>query len=116
MTVRSCGHPVPRYDGNRVTVEPLLSLNAVGLSTGNTQSEHSVIVNGSVEPTCSLWASGDGTVAGVVEAAHVAAGGNVDLPGGVIGHGGAVVTAGGEGRARFIEAATIVASLPGRRG
>lgn len=103
-----------------VTVEPVLTVQDVDLHTGNLSFEGSIHVAGDVHSGMKVRAQGDITVAGVVEAAEIVAGGSVTIQGGVIGHSEwcvgagethdtAKVTAGGAVYTRFAEHAIIEA-------
>lgn len=76
----------PLYVNCGVTVEPVLRVPAVDLSTGNIDFAGSVDVLGDVKSGMKVHAQGDITVHGVVEAAELEAKGSVIVKGGVIGH------------------------------
>lgn len=101
-----------------VTVEPVLTVNAVDLSTGNISFEGSVHVLGDVHSGMTIRVQGDVIVGGVVEAAEIEARGHVTIKGGVIGHSEwsvgageahatARIIAGGSVHTRFVEHAII---------
>lgn len=103
-----------------MAVEPVLTVPAVDLSTGNISFEGSINVVGDVRGGMTLTAKGDITVGGVVEAAELTAGGSITIKGGVIGHSEwsvgageshatAKVVAGGAVYTRFAEHAIIEA-------
>ncbi len=113
------GQPV--LVANGMMVEPTLSLKTVDLTTGNIRFEGSISISGDVQPSLSVYATGDIHVGGTVEAASLEAGGDVVVKGGIIGHGEAhehvreehkataVVRCGGSCSALFVENARIEA-------
>ena len=66
-------------------VEKVLRFERVGLETGHIRFDGSVQVKGNVEPGMKIDAEGDVKVGGLVEAAHILAGGAIEVGGGVIG-------------------------------
>jgi len=70
-----------------VTVEPELKLKRVDLSTGNLHFKGSIVIAGDVCEGMEVSATEQITVGGVVEAAKLKAGGDIEVKGGVIGHG-----------------------------
>ncbi|HBG04676.1 MAG: hypothetical protein A2075_20365 [Geobacteraceae bacterium GWC2_58_44] len=70
-----------------VIVEPVLKLKRVDLSTGNLHFKGSLEIAGDVCEGMEVTATEQITVGGVVEAARVRAGGDIEVKGGVIGHG-----------------------------
>ncbi|MBT0663469.1 DUF342 domain-containing protein [Geobacter pelophilus] len=110
------GMPVLVPDG--VTIEPVIKVKNVDLSTGNLHFDGSVEVEGDVKEGMELRVAGDVSVKGVVEAATIICEGNVTVMGGVIGHGleaahpehpseHAVIKAQGNVAALFVENAII---------
>jgi len=77
------GHPVIKDRG--VSVENILMLNNVGLSTGNVDFDGSVCVNEDVADGVKIEATGDVTVKGVVGKATIIAGGNIVILQGLLG-------------------------------
>jgi len=77
------GHPVIKDRG--VSVENVLMLNNVGLSTGNVDFDGSVCVNEDVADGVKIEATGDVTVKGVVGKATIIAGGNIVILQGLLG-------------------------------
>tara|TARA_R110001592_G_scaffold341474_3_gene630583 strand:+ start:129 stop:2033 length:1905 start_codon:yes stop_codon:yes gene_type:complete len=77
------GHPIVKSRG--VSVENVLILNNVGLSTGNVDFDGSVCVNEDVADGIKIEASGDVTVKGAVGKATIIAGGNIVLLQGLLG-------------------------------
>lgn len=104
-----------------VTVDPVLHVEEVDLTTGNVVFDGSVHVVKDVITGMKIKAVGDVFVGGVVEAADIEAEGNISIRGGVIGHaavsgrGGPVPTAaahirsGGSVTVRFVENAAVSA-------
>ena len=70
-----------------VIVEPVLKLKRVDLSTGNLHFKGSLEIAGDVCEGMEVSATEQITVGGVVEAAQLRAGGDIEVKGGVIGHG-----------------------------
>ncbi|MFP4076383.1 MAG: DUF342 domain-containing protein [Halochromatium sp.] len=66
-------------------VEKVLRFDRVGLETGHIRFDGSVQVKGNVEPGMKIDVEGDVKVGGLVEAAHILAGGAIEVGGGVIG-------------------------------
>ncbi|MDH5300769.1 MAG: FapA family protein [Gammaproteobacteria bacterium] len=79
------GQPVIK--GNGVTIENVLRLKKVDLSTGNVKFDGSVEVEGEVSRGMKIEATGDIIIRGVVEAAILLAGGDVLVDGSIIGGG-----------------------------
>ncbi|WP_243370482.1 FapA family protein [Geotalea sp. SG265] len=68
-----------------VIVEPVLNVKTVDLSTGNLHFNGTVDISGDVKEGMEVTATGDILIRGVVEAANVEAGGNIEIKGGIIG-------------------------------
>ena len=68
-----------------VMVEPVINLKNIDLSSGNLHFEGTVNIAGDVKSGMEVKATGDVIIGGVVEAARVEAGGDVEIKGGVIG-------------------------------
>ena len=90
-----------------VQVEPVLRVAEVNLATGNIYFDGTVEVEGDVNNTMKVRASGDILVGGTVEGADLEAGGDILIKGGVIAH--AHVRAKGAVTARFAEGAKVQA-------
>jgi hypothetical protein len=90
-----------------IMVEPVLRVPEVNLATGNIYFDGTVQVEGDVNNTMKVQATGDIVVGGTVEGAQLDAGGNITIKGGVIAQ--ARVKAGGAITARFAEAASLEA-------
>lgn len=76
----------PILGRNGITVEPLMSFDAVDMTTGNIDFIGSIEIRGDVHSGMHVKAGGDITVGGNVESAELIAGGNITVRGGVIGH------------------------------
>ncbi|GFO69466.1 hypothetical protein GMLC_30450 [Geomonas limicola] len=113
------GFPVTVPHG--IVVEPVLKLKRVDLSTGNVRVKGALEIEGDVTEGMLVTATEWITVGGIVEAARVEAGGDIEIKGGVIGHsklslakseglsGAAQVKAGGRVSVQFAENALITA-------
>lgn len=114
---------VPKLDGDsRMTVDPAVSVEAVDLTTGNIDFDGSLQVRGDITAGMEVRVTGDIAVRGTIEAAHVQAGGDVKVNGGIIGiqtsgldendNNGirvAHIVAGGSVKARFMVSAFVSA-------
>jgi len=76
---------VPKLVGDRMTVDPALSVDSVDLTTGNIDFDGSLQVRGDITAGMEVRVTGDIAVRGTIEAAHVEAGGDVKVNGGIIG-------------------------------
>lgn len=104
---------------NGVTVEPVITIKNVDLSTGNLDIEGSLTITGDVKPGMQIKATADIVIGGMVEAAHVEAGGDIEVKGPVIGQGhpriddkglnplAAMIRAEGSMKALFVENAVV---------
>lgn len=77
------GQPVEVRDG--MLVEPVFTVPAVTMASGNIQFDGSVVIHGDIAKGMSVKATGDIEVAGIVEMAGLEAGGNITVKSGVIG-------------------------------
>lgn len=77
------GQPVQVRDG--VMVEPVFSVPAVTMATGNIRFDGSVKITGDVAAGMSVTASGDIEIGGVAESANLEAGGNIVVKAGALG-------------------------------
>lgn len=112
------GQPILQRDG--VTIEPILKLDKVDISTGNVDFPGSVEVRGDVQSGMKIKAGGDVNISGTVESAEIVAGGDVLVRAGIIGHEAqgkpdskkentAIVHAEGNIKARYVENAVLQA-------
>ncbi|HTK00367.1 MAG TPA: FapA family protein, partial [Bordetella sp.] len=101
-----------------ISVNPVVEVDAVNLNSGNINFEGTLQVRGDVTTGMTVKVTGDVLVSGTVEAAHIDAGGNVVVKGGILGvaEGAtnadsaarlAQITARGSVKARFIGNASI---------
>ncbi|MDR1539938.1 MAG: FapA family protein [Clostridiales bacterium] len=94
-----------------VCVLPVLELQGdVDASVGNLEFIGSIVISGGVKNGYSVKADEDIEVRGVVEAASLISGRNISLLGGVHGGGRALIKAGGDISAKFIESSTVNSS------
>jgi uncharacterized protein (DUF342 family) len=110
----------PSVLSNGVSVNPVVEVDAVNLTSGNINFEGTLQVRGDVTTGMTVKVTGDVLVSGTVEAAQIDAGGNVVVKGGILGVAEgmasadpatrlAQVTARGSVQARFIGNASISA-------
>jgi uncharacterized protein (DUF342 family) len=99
LVATQAGQPVHTRCG--VVVEQLLVVRGVNMASGNIRFVGSVEVAGDVSVGMTVQASGDIVVKGLVEGAHLDAGGSVRVVGGVIAH--ATVRAVQSVSVRFVE-------------
>ncbi|MCI8804282.1 MAG: DUF342 domain-containing protein [Clostridiales bacterium] len=98
------------YMDGRVSVFPILEIMGdVDNSTGNVEFLGTIVVKGTVLSGFSVNAGADVEIEGAVEGAIIKAKGNVLLMKGVQGGGKAVIEAGGDINANFIESSTVSA-------
>lgn len=109
---------LPSVRARGVSVNPVVAVDAVDMHSGNIAFEGTLRVSGDIKTGMSVRVAGDVIVGGTIEAAHVEAGGNVVVSGGIIGksegpHDPASAVARiqckGSVHARFIENAVVEA-------
>lgn len=84
LLVAACaGQPVITRNG--ALVNSTLEVGDLDLATGNIEFDGTIRIKGDVKAGMRLKASGDVIVLGTVESAHISAGGNVAVKGGIIG-------------------------------
>lgn len=88
---------------DKVFVSDVYEVENVGLSTGNIEFEGSVQVNGNVTSNYVVKAQGNVIINGIVEGAHIWAGGNIIIARGMNGMAKGTLRAGGNIVAKFIE-------------
>lgn len=88
---------------NKVFVSDVYEVENVDLSTGNIEFEGSVQVNGNVTSNCVVKAGGNVIINGIVEGAHIWAGGNIIIARGMNGMTKGTLQAGGNIVAKFLE-------------
>jgi uncharacterized protein (DUF342 family) len=115
------GQPVLAPNG--VIVEPVIAVRNVDLSSGNLNVAGTLSISGDVKTGMNVKATGDITIGGVVEAAHIEAGGDIEIRGGIIGQGDvghdggkpsdsiAVIQAHGSVTALYVENARVTAGV-----
>ncbi len=94
---------------DEVFVSDVYEVENVDLSTGNIEFEGSVQVNGNVASNFEIRAKGNVIINGVVEGAHIYAGGNIIIARGMNGMSKGSLKAGGDIVAKFIENTRVVA-------
>ena len=99
------GQPV--RNGNGVHVEAVFRMREVNMATGNISFDGTVNVEGEVLPGMKVHATGDIVVGSVVDGAHLDAGGDIHVGGGIIAK--SHVRAGGAVSARFVEGSQVFA-------
>ena len=95
--------------GEQVFVNNSLTFEEVSTSTGNIDFEGSIVISGNIDTNFEVRVKGDVTVNGVIEGAYVEAGGNIIVARGVNGMGKAVLKAGGNIIAKYLENVTATA-------
>ena len=94
---------------SKVFVSDVYEVENVDLSTGNIDFEGSVQVGGNVSSNFVIRAGGNVIINGVVEGAHIEAGGNIIIARGMNGMAKGTLKAGGNIVAKFLENATASA-------
>lgn len=94
---------------DRVFVSDVYQVENCDLSTGNIDFQGSVQVNGNVANNMVIKAKGNVVINGVVEGAHIMAGGNIVIARGMNGMAKGTLKAGGNVIAKFIENAKVEA-------
>lgn len=106
---------ISQVDGNvslvsgQVFVNSQMQFETVGPATGNIEFDGSVVISGNIDTNFEVKVKGDVTVNGVIEGALVEAGGNIIVARGVNGMGRAVLKAGGNIIAKYLENVTATA-------
>jgi len=85
LVATATGQPI--ITDNGVSVEDTMVVKVVNLASGNIIFDGSVIIQGDVENSMKVKASGDINVMGMVESAELEAGGDVVITGAIIGRG-----------------------------
>lgn len=89
--------------GDQVFVNDAMNFEEIGPATGNIEFDGTVSVTGNIDTNFEVRAKGDVIVNGVIEGAYVEAGGNIIVAKGVNGMGKAVLKAGGNIIAKYLE-------------
>lgn len=95
--------------GGQVFVNSSMEFDEVSTSTGNITFDGDVVIKGNIGTNYEVHAKGDVVVHGIIEAAIVEAGGNIIVDKGINGMGRAVLTAGGNIIAKYMENVTATA-------
>ncbi len=95
---------------NEITIQPLLVVEEVTISTGNLRFNGSIWVRGNVGSGVVIQAKDELIIEGNVESAHLQSGGKTVIKKGVSGGGLAVIEAGGDIHGKFFEGAALVAN------
>ncbi|MCR5514944.1 MAG: FapA family protein [Lachnospira sp.] len=95
-------------EGDKIFVSDVLELVDVGPQTGDIDYDGNVLIKGNVQAGFKIKASGDISVSGLVEGAEVIAGGTITLNRGVQGKTKAVIKAGKNIVAKFLESCESV--------
>jgi hypothetical protein len=99
-----------RIDGNRIRVEPRLDIPCdVNFATGNIRFDGDVNIRGSVLDLFLVGSTADIHIGGAVEAAHVHAGADITVGGGIAGKDKGQVTAGGSIKCRYVSNGHVAA-------
>ena len=97
-----------RFTDNTLAVDDVYIIKGnVSLETGNIKHTGTLQIEGDVETGASIQADGDILVKGMVEPAHVQAGGNLTVTGGIVGSEEHVIAVGGDLAAKYIKEAVI---------
>ena len=96
-----------KYENSRVSVEKVLELSEVGVSTGNVDFYGKVIVNGVVESGYKINADDDIVINGIVEGAKLISKGDITITKGVQGNDRAYIECKGELRSGFINSSEV---------
>ena len=94
---------------DRVFVSDVYQIENCDLSTGNVDFQGSVQINGNVANNMTVKAKGNVIINGVVEGAHIEAGGNIVIARGMNGMSKGYLKAGGNIISKFVENATLEA-------
>jgi uncharacterized protein (DUF342 family) len=100
---------LPTIGPDFVQVDPVMVVPAVDVGTGHIRFAGTVVVAGDVATGLQIEAERDVIVCGTVDAATIVAGGNVELRGGMAGHGTGHIRAHGVVTACYLDQVTVVA-------
>lgn len=96
--------------GSKVDVIEVLEIQGdVGIKTGNISFNGKLVINGNVTTGFRVVSQNDIEINGIVESAQVYSNGNIIIKGGVQGNDDAVLRAGGDIRANYINSALVYA-------
>jgi len=101
----------PIIKSNFVNIEPILTLESVGVETGDINFAGTIIINNGVKDDFSVRATANIIINGLVEAADLNAEENIEINGGIVGHpeNKANIKAGGNITAKFVQNAVLEA-------
>ena len=100
-----------RIEGSRIRVEPRLDIPGdVNFSTSNIRFDGDINIRGSVLDLFLVGSTADINVGGAIEAAHVHAGADIKVGGGIAGKDKGHVTAGGSIKCRYISNGRVYAA------
>lgn len=95
---------------NKITIQPLLVVNEVTISTGNLRFNGSIWIRGNVGSGVVIQSKDELIIEGNVESARLQSGGRIVIKNGVSGGGLAVIEAAGEIHGKFFEGASLTAN------
>ena len=95
---------------NEITIQPLLVVDEVTISTGNLRFNGSIWVKGNVGSGVVIQCKDDLIIEGNVEAAHLQSGQKIVIKNGVSGGGLAVIESAGDIHGKFFEGASLTAN------
>ncbi len=99
------------YQNRKLNILPVLEINGdIGHSTGNIDFNGSVIIKGIVPTNFSVKAKGNIEIYGIVEGAYIESDADIFLYSGVMGNERAIIVAGGDLTAKFIDSAKVSAT------
>ncbi|MGM0378526.1 MAG: DUF342 domain-containing protein [Bacillota bacterium] len=98
-----------KYENGRVSVEKVIEVSGVGVSTGNIDFHGKVVVNGVVESGYEIQADNDIVINGIVEGSKLVSGGDITITKGVQGNDQAYIECKGELRSGFINSSEVKA-------
>jgi len=102
------GEGILQLEGERINVDTVLFVHGhVDVGVGNIEFEGSVIVEGMVMPGMIIKAREDIKVSGIVEAATLIAGRDIEIEAGVKGRSKAFISAGRDVKVKFVENAEL---------
>ena len=95
------------FNDDTVTIDNLLLLPEVGISTGNVDHTGSLMVEGDVRAGATIRVGGDIVIKGLVEPCTIECEGSLSVAGGIIGDSEQSIEVGGDLEARYIKEALI---------
>ena len=108
--MRSMCSGMVQYQNHSVNVSNVYKINGdCDIGVGNIDFDGSVLISGSVRTGHTIKATGGVSIGGMLEAATIIAGGNVEVKGGMQGGGKGRIEAGGTVTALYIERGTVIA-------